>query len=445
MQRLLVVLVLLLLPMTSLADAVDEVRQAELAFARAFAERDKAAFFAFVADDATFLSAGGAFRGKQQVVAGWSGFFDGPVAPFSWAPDRVSVSADGAIGLSTGPVLDPAGRHAGDFISTWRKSQDGRWQVVFDSSGPGPAPLAEHVAPVEEGRVKAPDGAELYYRKVGRGRMTVIAPLDFLLHDELKQLANLATVITYDLRNRGRSSRETDPARLSIAQDVTDLETVRAHFKVEKFVPIGYSYLGKAVAMYAAKYPQHVARMVQLAPAANVDEVTGTSRAVEDFGAPREALVRWEAMRSDESMTAKPREACLVQWEVFRYYMVGNPNSAARFPVEATCALENEWPVNFQQHMKSHGETIRKALLTPAEVAKVSMPVLILHGTKDRNAPYAAGEQWLTLLPDARLVTIPGAAHALWLDDPLTVFAALRTFLRGEWPASATAKVTGVH
>src|SRR5688500_629142 len=116
MQRLLVVLVLLLVPMTLLADAVDEVRQAELAFARAFAERDKGAFFAFVADDATFLSAGGAFRGKQQIVAGWSAFFEGPVAPFSWAPDRVTVSADGAMGLSTGPIMDPDGRHGGDFI-----------------------------------------------------------------------------------------------------------------------------------------------------------------------------------------------------------------------------------------------------------------------------------------------------------------------------------------
>ena len=40
-------------------------------------------------------------------------------------------------------------------------------------------------------------------------------------------------------------------------------------------------------------------------------------------------------------------------------------------------------------------------------------------------------------LPDARLVTVKGAAHASWLDDPVTVFSAIRQFLRGEWPLGA--------
>src|SRR5687767_15484014 len=101
------------------ADAVEEVRQTELAFAKAFADRDKAKFFSFVLDDATFLSGGRTLQGKQQVVAGWSPFFDGPQAPFAWAPDRVSVSTDGKLALSSGPVFDPDGNHAGSFMSTW--------------------------------------------------------------------------------------------------------------------------------------------------------------------------------------------------------------------------------------------------------------------------------------------------------------------------------------
>jgi len=63
--------------------------------------------------------------------------------------------------------------------------------------------------------------------------------------------------------------------------------------------------------------------------------------------------------------------------------------------------------------------------------------MLTIHGDKDRNAPYAGGVEWAKKLPDARLVTVKGAAHASWLDDPVTVFASIRRFLRGEWPLGA--------
>jgi pimeloyl-ACP methyl ester carboxylesterase len=40
-------------------------------------------------------------------------------------------------------------------------------------------------------------------------------------------------------------------------------------------------------------------------------------------------------------------------------------------------------------------------------------------------------------LSDARLVTVTGAAHFPWLDNPELVFLSIETFLRGEWPGSA--------
>lgn len=92
----------LLLAATLAGGPIDEVRDAELAFAKAFADRDKNAFFALVADDATFLSGRTTSTGKARVIDAWSRYFDGAEAPFSWAPERVSVSADGTLGLSTG-------------------------------------------------------------------------------------------------------------------------------------------------------------------------------------------------------------------------------------------------------------------------------------------------------------------------------------------------------
>lgn len=118
-----------------LATTREQVRQAEIAFAAAFRDRDKDRFFAMLAEDAVFLGPQKTLRGKQQVIATWSRFFADAAPPFSWTPERVEASADGSLGLSTGPVLDPAGKQVGTFSSIWRRQPDGSWKVAFD--GPG--------------------------------------------------------------------------------------------------------------------------------------------------------------------------------------------------------------------------------------------------------------------------------------------------------------------
>ena len=75
-------------------------------------------------------------RGKAAVAAGWKGFFEGPAAPFSWAPDRVEVLADGTLALSTGQVRDAAGQAIARFNSIWRLEAPGVWRVVFDKGQP---------------------------------------------------------------------------------------------------------------------------------------------------------------------------------------------------------------------------------------------------------------------------------------------------------------------
>lgn len=421
-------LVSLTLAVPARADAIEEVRQAEIGFAKAFAERDKEKFFSYVADDAVFLSAAGTLRGKQAVIERWSRFFDGPVAPFRWGPERVEITAGGTIGFSMGPIYGPRGEHGGYYSSVWQKKADGTWRVIVDGPGNPPAPLPENAVPAEEGFVTADDGAKLYYRKVGRAPLTMIVPFDFGLHDQMRQFADLATIITYDLRSRGRSQKLATLDSISIQQDMRDLEAVRRHFQVEKFIPIGYSYLGKMVILYAAAHPERVSRIVQLGPAGNTPIPPSQAR---DFGAPADDLQRFQAVMADK--TAAPRDVCLAQWKVLRYYMVGDPKNAPNFEYESMCELENEWPANVNPIFGKLLPTMVEPM-SDSELKKVSMPVLTIHGTKDRNAPYEGGRLWAEQLPDARLVTIPGAAHAMWIDDPVTTFGAIRHFLRGEWP-----------
>lgn len=128
------ILLVLLLASTA-PSATDDVRNTETAFAKAFADRDATAFFAFVADDATFIAGNQTLSGKAEVVKAWSAYFKNEKPPFSWHPERVFTNAAGDLGLSTGPVFDAAGNHVADYSSIWQKQRDGTWKIVFD--GPG--------------------------------------------------------------------------------------------------------------------------------------------------------------------------------------------------------------------------------------------------------------------------------------------------------------------
>jgi ketosteroid isomerase-like protein len=113
-----------------------EVRARETAFARSMADRDLAAFTAFLSPEAVFVGVGGITRGPKEIAAAWKPFFDRPDAPFSWRPETVEVLASGTLALSSGPVFDPKGQRIGTYNSTWRREADGMWRVIFDNGCP---------------------------------------------------------------------------------------------------------------------------------------------------------------------------------------------------------------------------------------------------------------------------------------------------------------------
>lgn len=118
-----------------------QVEDTERAFAQSMAERDFDAFGAFLSDETVFFAGERPLRGKAAVLEAWKGFFEGPDAPFSWAPSTVVVLDSGALALSSGPVHDPAGQCIARFNSIWRREADGRWLIVFDK-GSGDCPAA---------------------------------------------------------------------------------------------------------------------------------------------------------------------------------------------------------------------------------------------------------------------------------------------------------------
>jgi ketosteroid isomerase-like protein len=118
------------------AALVQQVLETERAFAQTMAERDFPQFTTFLADEAIFFSGDEPIRGKAAVAADWQMFFEGPAAPFAWAPERVEVLDSGTLALSSGPVFNPQGDRIATFSSIWRLEAPGTWRIIFDKGAP---------------------------------------------------------------------------------------------------------------------------------------------------------------------------------------------------------------------------------------------------------------------------------------------------------------------
>lgn len=291
----------------------------------------------------------------------------------------------------------------------------------------------------ESGFIGTADSVKLYYRKVGDGPQKVLLPGDFLLYDDFRHLAEGRTLVFYDMRNRGRSKPVYDRDKISVWHDVGDLEEVRAFFGFEKVSLLGYSYLGKMAVMYALEHPGRVERIIQIGP---VPIKFGTEYPAELTANDRgpvmdeQALAELRKKREQNFHLTHPREYCEEEWMITRVRLVGDPVYADSMG-SSNCHLPNEWPTHLARHLSAHLATMQKAGLTMSELNELRKPVLTVHGTKDRNAPYGSGREWALHLPEGRLLTVKGAAHRVWTGNRDFVFTSIDTFLDGNWPEAA--------
>src|SRR5579872_6960676 len=116
-----------------------------------------------------------------------------------------------------------------------------------------------------------------------------------------------------------------------------------------------------------------------------------------------------------------PKEFGRKIWFLMRQLYVANPADADKITWSVD-HLANESTLNV---MKYYNEYLLPSMqsinLADADFSKVQVPVLAVHGTRDRQAPYGGGREWAMRWPNCRLVTIENAAHLPWIEAPETV------------------------
>ncbi|MGC5231925.1 alpha/beta fold hydrolase [Streptomyces albogriseolus] len=261
---------------------------------------------------------------------------------------------------------------------------------------------------------------DLYYEDHGTGQPVVLIhgyPLDG--HSWEKQTAALLAagyrVITYDRRGFGQSSQPT--TGYDYDTFAADLNTVMETLDLRDAVLVGFSMgtgeVGRYLGTYGSERVAKAAFLASLEPylLKTDDNPTGVDGAV---------------FEGIEKAVIADRYAYFTGFYQDFYNL--DENHGTRISEEA---LRNSW--NVAAGSSAYASIAAVATWTTdfrADVAKIDVPALILHGTADRILPIeATGEPFHRALPQAEYVVVEGAPHGLLWTHAQEVTDALLAFL----------------
>ncbi|WP_042800472.1 alpha/beta hydrolase [Streptomyces sp. C] len=230
-------------------------------------------------------------------------------------------------------------------------------------------------------------------------------------------------LVRLDLRGTGGSAVPGDPASYRCDRLVDDVEALREHLGLETLDLLAHSAGANLAALYAARHPGRVGRLLLVTPSVFAvgipvtgDERLETARlrAAEPwFGPAYAALEELVAGRA----TADTFGAVAPFW-------YGRWDDAARAHRAAEAGQKN------QEAAAAYGaEGAFDPDATRAALAGLAAPVLLLAGGSDLAAPPRAMAAYAALFPNAELSVQPGAGHFPWLDDPAAFSGAVAAFL----------------
>jgi proline iminopeptidase len=233
----------------------------------------------------------------------------------------------------------------------------------------------------------------------------------------------------FDQRGCGRSlPHASDPATdMSVNTThhlIADMEQLREHLGVERWLLYGGSWGSTLILAYAQRFPERVSEIV-------ITGVTVTRRSDVDWlyrgvgrffpeawerfrdGAPegdREDLVAAYA-RLAESPDASVREKATWDWLAWEDAVIsleenGSPGAYSDRPPDAALAL-----VRICSHYFSNGAWLEEGELLANAGRLAGIPGLLLHGRHDLGGPVGVAWELARAWPDAELVVVEDSGH----------------------------------
>ncbi|HUE46607.1 MAG TPA: alpha/beta fold hydrolase [Aestuariivirgaceae bacterium] len=255
---------------------------------------------------------------------------------------------------------------------------------------------------------RAPDGLQIAWASIGKGRPMLKAP-NWLNHIEyewrspvwgpfLSKLARVCRLVRFDQRGNGLS--DWDAEEISEEAMVSDMATVAAAAELERFALLGISQGCAFSIRYAVENPERVACLVLYG---------GYLR-----GRLRRPDPEQRNLYAALSMTI--RDGWGSPNPIFRHFFTSN------FIPDASSEVATSFD-ELQRIATSPENALRlwemNAQIEVSDLARrLQIPTLVLHCEGDRVAPLDEGRYLARLIPGASFIELPGNNHALLSGTP---------------------------
>ena len=272
-------------------------------------------------------------------------------------------------------------------------------------------------------------GATVAFETYGHGEPTLLlVPASPITHGRswkflAPTLARRFTVLTTDGRGTGRSDRPRSPDRHAPAEVVADLLAVLDAAEASRCVLVAHCHAVPWAIGLAEANPERVAGIVAIAPGIAV--APGYSYA-------GEAEQRWpEEIGAAAGWAMRNRgfwrqEGGYRRWiEFFFEQQLPEPHSTKQYEDAVGWALDTDAETMIAER---EGRAAPAGPAAETLCARLTCPVLVLHGTDDRCQPLARGRR-LAELTGGELIELHGSGHLPQCRDPVTVTRLITRFV----------------
>ena len=283
-----------------------------------------------------------------------------------------------------------------------------------DTSQVRPSPVPRRRGPYVETR----DGQQLFHKDWGTGAPVLFLaawalPSDMWDYQMVPLSEHGLRCIAYDRRGHGRSSHPGTGYDYDTLAD--DLAAVLDALDLREVTLVGMSMAGGEIVRYLTRHRQRrIARVVLVATDATP--------------------FRLQAADNPRGIPAERAEYFRRQL-LLRDYPNWMEENREPFFVPETSRQMQEWvrSMMLRTSMKALVECNRSMTSTDfrAELPKITVPTLLIHGDKDVSAPLeVTGRPTASLIPRARLEVYEGAPHGLFLTHMERLTRDLLTFAK---------------
>ncbi|MBX6354701.1 MAG: prolyl aminopeptidase [Micromonosporaceae bacterium] len=292
------------------------------------------------------------------------------------------------------------------------------------------------ISPYDRGYLDVGDGNRIYYEQLGNpdgkpalqvhgGPGSGASRKPTRLWDPERY-----RVIRYDQRGCGRSTPHaadpaTDMSRNTTQHLIADMEQLREHLGIEKWLLYGGSWGSTLILVYAEQHPEHVSEII-------IASVTTTRRCEIDWlyrGVARYFPEAWDRFRNGvpeadrdgdllaayarlmESPDRAIREKAAADWVAWEDAVISHESNGAPGIYSARIDDDRLAFVRICAHYFSNGAFLEEGQLLRDAHKLAGIPGVLIHGRLDLGSPVQTAWELAKVWPDAQLTIIEDSGH----------------------------------